>query len=201
MFGVFVFMAVLGWLFVAVFLFSAADFDLDVDVDSDVDVDLGADVDIDADVDGGIDFSGNALHLLGALFSFRSLVFFAAFFGLTGVLLTWLDSNTVLALILAIAIGFFAAFINVKLMDYLKRTSINSQLKDKKIAGNTGKIVVPIAAGRRGKVSIDINGQRLSLTAMPYNERHDQEFEVGATVVVVEVKNGSALVTAMDELN
>lgn len=197
MFGVFVFMAVFGWLFVAVFLFSAADFDLDVDVDSDVDVDLGA----DADLDGGSDWSGSALHLVGALFSFRSLVFFAAFFGLTGLLLSWLDAGTVLALILAIAIGLFAAVINVKLMDYLKRTSVSSQLKDTKIAGNVGRVVVPISPNSRGKVSVDLDGQVLSLTAMPYNERHNEEYEVGDSVVVVEVKNGSALVTAMDDLN
>ena len=197
MFGVFVFMAVFGWLFVAVFLFSAADFDLDVDVDSDVDVDLSA----DADLAGGSDWSGSALHLLGALFSFRSLVFFAAFFGLTGLLLSWLDAGSVLALILAIAIGLFAAFINVKLMDYLKRTSVSSQLKDTKIAGNVGRVVVPVSRNSRGKVSIDLDGQVLSLTAMPYNERHDEEYEVGDNVVVVEVKNGSALVTRMDELN
>lgn len=197
MFGVFVFMAVFGWLFVAVFLFSAADFDLDVDVDSDVDVDLGA----DADLDGGSDWSGSALHLLGALFSFRSLVFFAAFFGLTGLLLSWLDASSVLALILAIAIGFFAAFINVKLMDYLKRTSVSSQLKDTKIAGNVGRVVVPISPTSRGKVSVDLDGQVLSLTAMPYNERHGEEYEVGDNVVVVEVQNGSALVTRMDDLN
>lgn len=197
MFGVFVFTAVFGWLFVAVFLFSAADFDLDVDVDSDVDVDLGADV----DVDGGGDWSGSALHLVGALFSFRSLVFFAAFFGLTGLLLSWLDANAVLALVLAVAIGLFAAFINVKLMDYLKRTSVSSQLKDTKIAGNVARVVVPISPASRGKVSVDLDGQVLSLTAMPYNKRHDDAYEVGDNVVVVEVKNGSALVTRMDELN
>lgn len=190
MFGVFVFMAVFGWLFVAVFLFSAADFDIDA----------GVDADIDPDLDAGSDVGGTALHLIGALLSFRSIVFFAAFFGLSGLLLSWLDSGTVVAVILAAAIGLFAAFLNAKLMDYLKRTSINSQLKDTKIAGNVARVVVPISAASRGKVSVDVNGQKLSLTAMPYNQRHDDEFSVGDNVVVVEVKNGSALVTHMDEL-
>jgi len=193
MIGVFVFMAVIGWLFVAVFLFSAADFDMDVDVDPDLD--------LDADVDGGADLSGSAMSLLGALLSFRSLVFFAAFFGLTGLLLTWLDASTLLAIVLAIGIGLFAAVINVKLMDYLKRTSVSSQLKNTEIAGNMARVVVPITADSRGRVSVDINGQRLSLTAKPYSERHDEQYEVGDAVVVVEVKNGFALVTTMDELN
>ncbi len=183
MFGVFVFLAVFGWLFVGVFLFSAADFDTDIDVDADVDLDA----------------SNTAVHLLGALFSFRSLVFFSAFFGLTGVLLTWLDTNVIVTVALAIGLGFFAAFINVKLMDYLKRTSVSSQLTDTTIAGNTGSVVVPIEPGHKGKVSIDVNGQRIYLVASPYNDRHEERFEIGDNVVVVEVKDGSALVTRMDE--
>lgn len=193
MFTVFLFTAVVGWIFVAIFLFSAADFDIDVDVDADMDMDL--------DGDGGGALSSAGLELLGALFSFRSLVFFAAFFGLTGLLLSWLDASIILAVILAIVIGLFAAYLNVKLMQYLKRTSINSQLKDTKIAGNAATVVIPISQQSRGKVSVDVNGQRLYLIASPYNKRHDREFAVGDTVVIVEVKNGSALVTSMDELN
>lgn len=191
MFTVFLFTAVIGWIFVAVFLFSAGDFDLDLDVDADLDL----------DADGGSAASGAGLEILGAIFSFRSIVFFAAFFGLTGLLLTWLDAATILAVIIAIGIGLFAAFINVKLMQYLQRTSVNSQLKDTNIAGNAAKVTVPITAESRGKVSVDVNGQRLYLIATPYNSKHDQEFAVGDTVVIVEVKNGSALVTSMDELD
>ncbi len=194
MFTVFVFAAVIGWIFVAVFLFSAGDFDLDLDVEADIDLDM----DLDADAPAG---SGAGLEILGALFSFRSIVFFAAFFGLAGLLLLWLDAGTFLAVILAIGIGLFAAFVNVKLMQYLKRTSVNSQLKDTKIAGNAAHVTVPISRTSRGKVSVDVNGQRLYLIASPYNNKHDHEFAVGDTVVIVEVKNGSALVTPMDELD
>ncbi len=197
MIGVFVFMAVFGWLFVVVFLFSSADFDMDVDMDADLDLDI----DMDADVDSSPDFSSTGLHFLGALFSFRSIVFFAAFFGLAGLLLTWLDAGTVLAIVLAAGIGLFAAVLNVKLMQYLKRTSVSSQLRDRRIAGNSAKVTVPISGSRRGKVSVDVNGQRLYLVASPYSDRHGQEFEVGDTVVIVEVNNGSALVTPMDEFD
>ena len=189
MFAVYLFTAVVGWIFVAIFLFSAADFDVDFDTDVDIDTDTGGPM------------SGTGLELLGALFSFRSLVFFAAFFGLTGILLDWLEVGSVFTLVLAIGIGLFAALVNVKLMQYLKRTSASSQLKDRKIAGNPAHVVVPITAGKRGKVSVDIDGQRLYLTAAPFNDRHNNEFGVGDTVVIVEVSNGSALVAPMDDLN
>ncbi|MDX2342788.1 MAG: DUF1449 family protein [Acidimicrobiia bacterium] len=195
MFGVFVFLAVFGWLFVGVFLFSAADFDTGLDIDADLD----GDIDMDTDLESHADLSNSAAHLLGALFSFRSLVFFAAFFGLTGVLLTWLDTNIVVTILIAVGLGFFAAFINVKLMDYLKRTSVSSQLTDSTIAGNTANVVVPVGPGHKGKVAVDVNGQRIYLVATPYNERHQDEFAVGDSVVVVEVKNGAALITHMDK--
>ncbi len=195
MFGVFVLLAVFGWLFVGVFLFSAADFDTGLDIDADLD----GDIDMDTDLESHADLSNSAAHLLGALFSFRSLVFFAAFFGLTGVLLTWLDTNIVVTILIAVGLGFFAAFINVKLMDYLKRTSVSSQLTDSTIAGNTANVVVPVGPGHKGKVAVDVNGQRIYLVATPYNERHQDEFAVGDSVVVVEVKNGAALITHMDK--
>ncbi len=195
MFGVFVLLAVFGWLFVGVFLFSAADFDTGLDIDADLDGDIG----MDTDLESHADLSNSAAHLLGALFSFRSLVFFAAFFGLTGVLLTWLDTNIVVTILIAVGLGFFAAFINVKLMDYLKRTSVSSQLTDSTIAGNTANVVVPVGPGHKGKVAVDVNGQRIYLVATPYNERHQDEFAVGDSVVVVEVKNGAALITHMDK--
>ncbi|MDJ0953288.1 MAG: hypothetical protein QNJ81_06385 [Acidimicrobiia bacterium] len=191
MFTVFVFAAVIGWILVAVFLFSAAD----------LDVDFGVDADIDLDADGGLDVSSSGLQMLGAIFSLRSLVFLAAFFGLTGVLLTWLNAGTAAALGFAIAVGVFAAFINVRLMQYLKTTSVSSQLRDSNIEGNAAQVVVPIVAGKRGKVSVDVDGQRLYLVAAPYNERHEHDYSVGDTVVIVEVKNGSALVTPMDQLD
>ncbi len=189
MFTVFLFSAVIGWILVAVFLFSSADFDVDVGMDADI------------DLDGGVDASSSGLELLGAIFSFRSLVFFAAFFGLTGILLTWLNTSTVVAILIAIAIGVFAAFINMRLMKYLKDTSVSSQLKDTKIEGNAAKVVIPIAAGKRGKVSVDVDGQRLYLVAAPYSEKQEHDYSVGDTVVIVEVKDGSALVTPMDQLD
>jgi hypothetical protein len=198
MFGVFVFAAVFGWLFVAIFLFSSTDFDGDVGLDADMDLDVDTDLDLDTDAGGHAD---TAASLLGAFFSFRSIVFFMAFFGLTGILLTWLDTGTFLAVVAAIGIGLFAAFINVKLMDYLRRTSVSSRLTDSTIAGNAAKVIVPISRASRGKVAVTVSGQPLYLVALPFNDRQEAEYAVGDTVVIVEVKDGAALVAAMDDLD
>ena len=196
MVAIFLFAAVFGWLFVALFLFSGSDFDSDVGVDADLDLDADADL----DVDSSSGFGGLA-GLIGALLSFRSIVFFAAFFGLAGLLLTWLGTSTVLATIVGAGVGLFAAVANVQLMDYLKRTSVSSRLTDRRIAGNPAKVVLPIGPGHRGKVAVDVAGQPIYLVALPFNDRHEKEYAVGDTVVIVEVRDGSALVTAMDELD
>jgi membrane protein implicated in regulation of membrane protease activity len=193
MFTVFVFLAVVGWIFVAIFLFASADFDVDLDIDADFDLDL--------DADAGTSIADSGLSLLGALFSFRSLVFFMAFFGLTGMVMTWLGAGTALAVILAVAIGLFTAYINTKLMRYLRRTSVSSRLPDSRIAGNAATVVVPISDDSRGKVSVDVNGQRLYLIATPFAPGRGDTYAIGDTVVIVEVDRGSALVTAMDDLD
>ncbi len=199
MLGVYVFTAVFGWLLVAVFLFSGAEFGGDVDLDAGVDLDL--DPDLDADAAADIGDTGNIGQLMGALVSFRSLVFFAAFFGLTGILLNLLDSGTVVTVIAAAGVGMFAAYVNGKLMTYLMRTSVSSQLRNSKIAGNTANVIVPIGPGSKGKVAVDVNGQRLYLVARSFNESHEAEFAVGDNVVIVEVDKGSALVARMDKLD
>jgi hypothetical protein len=62
----------------------------------------------------------------------------------------------------------------------LMRTSVSSQLRDSKIAGNTANVVVPIGAGSKGKVAVDVNGQSLYLVARTYNEKHGTEYAVGS---------------------
>ena len=106
-----------------------------------------------------------------------------------------------LAVILAVAIGLFTAYINTKLLRYLKRTSVSRRLPDSRIAGNAATVVVPISDDSRGKISVDINGQRLYLIATPFTSGRGDTYAIGDTVVIVEVDRGSALVTAMDDLD
>ncbi|MCJ7752921.1 MAG: hypothetical protein MUP13_00010, partial [Thermoanaerobaculales bacterium] len=78
--GVYVFAAIVGWpcLFFCVFFGGEGG---DVDADFDIDIDVDADLDVSGGPGGGI--AAAVLSLL----SFRSLVFFLAFFGATGLIL------------------------------------------------------------------------------------------------------------------
>ena len=179
----------IGWPFVLFFLFSGGDLDADFDVDSGLDLD--PDVDIDAAGAGPLD-------AILSFLSFRALAFFAAFFGLAGLLLTWVDAGTVLTIILAAGVGFFAFWLNGMLLRYLTRSSSDSSIRDRHIEGSPATVTIPIRPGHRGRVTVNVRGQRLVFTAAPYVEHEDAVFDVGDSVVIVEVDNGTAKIATLD---
>lgn len=193
MVSLYLFAAIVGWPFVFFFLFFGgaidADFDVDMDLDADLDLDPGVDVD-----DGG------PFDALTSFLSFRSVVFFLAFFGLTGLVLTWLDANGVLTALLAVGMGAFAMWLNRTLIEYLKANSSDSQILDREIEGSRASVVLPIGPDRKGKVAVDVGGQRLYFVAGAYRPHAGNNFNKGDEVVVIEIKDGAALVAPMDSM-
>lgn len=189
MFGVYLFTAVVGWAFVAFFILFGGDADLDADFDVD------ADFDLDADFDGA---GGGLAGVAGDFLSFRSLVFFLAFFGITGIVLDFLGAAGLVALVAAVGMGVFAVWFNTRLVRFLKRSQLNTRLRNADMSGRPAEVVLPVGDGRKGRVRFDVAGNRMYLTATPF--RSGERFAVGARVVVVEVENGTARVAAMDEL-
>ena len=51
---------------------------------------------------------------------------------------------------------------------------------------------------RKGRVSVDVDGHRINLVALPYKSSEDTSFDVGDKVVIVAVEDGSAYVTNAD---
>ncbi len=188
MLGLYVFAAVVGWAFVAFFILFGADADTGFDVDADADLDL----DLDTGAGGGL------AALATDYLSFRALVFFAALFGLTGVVLDLLDANGAFTLAAAVAMGVFAVWLNARLIRYVKQSSVTTSLRDADMAGLAGEVVLPVGPGRKGRVAIEVDGQRRYLVATPF--RASGEFSVGDRVVVIEVERGGARIAAMDEL-
>ncbi len=200
MFGIYVFTAVFGWVITAALLVSGAD--LDVDIDSGVDLDLGPDLDMDLESDLHPDHSWGAegVGLLSGLLSFRSLVFFAAFFGLTGVVLTWIGSGPLLTATTAVALGLFAAYVNARLMRFLQGSDTDSLIADDRITGHLARVVVPVGPSTRGRVEVDLDGQPLQLVARPFSTSTERNFRRGEQVVVVEVDEGVALIAELSAL-
>jgi len=204
--------AIFGGGFVIPALFGALDLDADADfdlADADFDVDgLELDADLDGDFDGDADsdaenavqqVAGSAGDWIASLLTFRTMTFFATFFGLVGMVLTWLGYTEPLPLISAVALGLFAGVVNARLMSYLKRTETSAQLTETHLRGAVARVVLPITGGRRGRVEIDVAGQPTFMVALPYKDG-SADLDRGRRVVVVEVREGTAYVTAAPEL-
>ena len=209
--------ALVGWPFILLFIFfGGADADADVDLDLDTDLDLDLDLDLDtdadfefdtdADLDTDVDASGLAglgegvADFVGSLLSFRSAVFGAAFFGTTGLLLGLVESNALVTLIAAIAVGAAAWVGNSMLWRWLKTNMVGSSLTNTQIQGTTGKVVLPIDSAAKGRVALDVGGQPVYYVAKPFHQDRGDQFAVGDEVVVIEVHEGTALVARLDSL-
>lgn len=211
MIWVYVAAAIFGGGFVIPALLGVIDFDSGVDVDfGDADLDttgLDADVDVDVDVDLDTDQDSAARQVvtgagdwIGSLLTFRTLTFVALFFGVVGALLNRLDYPEPLPFVVALALGLFAGVLNARLMAYLKRSDTTSHLTERDLRGTLARVVLPITDGRRGRVEIDMAGQPTFMVALPYKDG-SPDLATGERVVVVEVRQGTAYVTAAPELS
>jgi membrane protein implicated in regulation of membrane protease activity len=196
MFSVYLFATIVGWPFVLFFLFFGSDVDADADVDFDaeVDVDLEADSDVSAVAGAG---SGVADVVLSIL-SFRSLVFLLAFFGTTGLVLRALGVSGAPTFVLALAMGLFAGYLNARLYAYLKRSSVSTDISDAALRGSRARVVLPVSGDRKGRIEVDVDGQPVFVTALPFDDRHGASFEPGERVVVVDIDHGTALISRLE---
>lgn len=192
--AVFAFAAIVGWPFLVFFVFFGGE---GGDVDADLDLDLEVDADLDTAGGFGEGIAASALSLL----SFRSIVFFLAFFGATGLILTALETGSVVALILAIVLGLFAASFNNRVFRYLKSSSVETEVSDRALSGAVGRVTVPISVASKGRITCQVEGRTINLTAVPFDANEQSEFEVGESVVVVEVTKGAARVSSFRELS
>ena len=183
---------IVGGFFVLLSIFGG---DADSDVDMDFDVD--ADFDMDADFDGEIDIdTGDMDSDIGAgpgfidLLSIRTLFLFAAFFGLTGMLLTWAGTPEPTVAITASSLGAVIGLGGNYLIKKVAYQHISSDITTQDMKGMTGKVLIPFSGAERGKISLVVKGNEVRLLAQSLDESSNEEFSPGDEVVVVRTENG-----------
>lgn len=192
---------IVGGFFVLLSIFgggdSEADADVDFDADVDADFDLDADADVDFDTDTDFDSEADAdVHVgtsgdIGAgpgfidLFTLRALFLFAAFFGLTGVLLSLINTGEPVTAILAFLTGAIVGLGGNYIIKRIGYAHISSSVTSLDLKGRTGQVIIPFEGADRGKISLVSKGQRLQLVARAFEE--EETFEPGDEVVIVRV--------------
>ena len=178
--GIFVFLAAVGGLDGVDF---AGDFDgnFDVAIDSDGDGILD---DVDVGTHLGETFAVLRSRWWLPLLSLRFWTFGLCFFGLTGLLLTWVQPGLEawLVALIALLMGLFCGLVAALVLRSLSRQSVSSLIKPEALTGQLGTVEIPFDTHSRGKVSLSIGGSIVSFFAITQEER---EFQKGDAVLVV----------------
>jgi membrane protein implicated in regulation of membrane protease activity len=149
--------------------------------------------------DDGVGDQNGVGALMLRLLPLSSVAIAVAAFGVCGLALELSGTSAVVAFAGAVAVGVVAAVLNGTVFAYVRRSESGATPGDDELAGTVGRVVHPVTEGRRGRIAVSAGGQRRYLSAQALSQGSDRiELEVGAPVLVVEVRGGVASVTRLD---
>lgn len=183
----YIFCLVVGGGLLALSLFG--DF-LEGDVDADGALELEGDANLDAD---GADFA--------RLFSLRAIVYTLFGFGAAGAVLhaVWGGGRPGLTAAVAGGMGIASGALINTVFGYLKRTESGAMEGEDSLIGLRGKVRLEITEGGIGEVRIDGGARQFRIRARADDlEDAGVALEAGRPVVVVDVKEGVAVVAPME---
>lgn len=183
MFTLYVVCLILGGALVALSIFGGGDFDADVDVPSDLDM----------EVEGGEGVAAAARFL-----SLRNAVFFTAFFGLTGTLLTLLAIPVPIVGICAASTGVLAGVVVHRLMGYLRDSESGALADADAFTGAPAVVLFDFDRKHKGKVAVKSGDRTHRFVACPHAAAAKRRFRSGDEVIVVRVEGGVAEVAGRD---
>ena len=132
--------------------------------------------------------------------SLRTLTYFLFVFGGVGAILTktWNAATMPLVLLLSVVAGLSVGGAVAMAFNYLRNTDSGAGDSDESFVGLPGSLTLPIGSSGMGKVLVQRGDRTYELLARP----HDAAV-AGASkwksVIVVEMKGGTALVTPSDD--
>jgi len=157
----------------------------------------GGDTDaaFDADAAGDVaEMDGEGLAAAARFLSFRDLVFFVTFFGLTGTLLTALGIGPLLAAPFSVAVGVAAGALVHRVMVTLARTESGELADGAALEGTLASVVVGIDRKHQGKIAVNGGDHTFQLVACLHEQAEARRLRVGDEVVIVRVADGVAQV-------
>ncbi len=166
---------------------------------------LGASLILGGHADHAVEAHGEVAHpaaagdpqgiesFLLSMLSARFWTFFAAFFGLTGLVLDGFGviASPLLAAVLAVAMGLFAGMFASWLVRVMTAESSNSAVVSTDYVGKSGRLLVGFGPGATGKVRVEVKGSTIDLLCTAMDEG---TYEVHDEVLVVEMDGTRAKV-------
>ncbi len=191
---------IVGGFFVALSIFGGGDHDGGGDADAGGDMALDAHVDVDAaDASGDLELTA---HEIGAgpglvdLFSLRTIFLFAAFFGLTGVLLEWVGTEEPFRFLMSLGMGIITGLGGTYVIKRIGYQNVSSDITADDLIGKTARVTIPIEGEGKGKVSLNAKDTHMHLIAQAFDD--ESRFAVGDEVVVVSMEGHTAKVIKPD---
>jgi len=202
--GTFVLLSALGGLDGADF---AADFDAEVDVDAEAELDAQTGTAIASDTDTSLDdvdvgTQGGAVasrRRWSPFLSLRFWTFALCFFGLTGLLVSWVQPGLAsgIVLLMALLMGLLCGMAAAVALRSLSRNAISSLTRPEDLTGQIGTVEIPFDVHSRGKVRLKIRGSTVGFFALT---QEDRAFQPGESVLVVGLENNKLWVVSADAL-
>jgi membrane protein implicated in regulation of membrane protease activity len=165
--------------------------DVDHDVDMDTDTHLGAGESLEMDSDH--DFQSHVEEVASAdavkFISFRNIIFFMAFFGLTGTSMSILSITSLVTLFSAIGVGMFSAVLGFRFLKYLKENESGEAFDIYKLKGMNGTVTIPVSKERKGKISVNLGINTIDILAQASDIAKKEKFAPGDEVLIIDVRN------------
>ena len=196
---------ILGGLLIGASIVLGGDSGFDNDVDTDAD--FGGELELE--VAGAADGNGDLLYMdseAGAWLPFLSMRFWTfglASFGLTGSLFSL--STTVgmaniaeaISLGVSISVGVVVGWATSWAFQKLKSQRVTGEVGLQQLKGCEATVLLSVNSAKNGKIRTLVGGQTVDLLASSLDEH---SLERGSKVLIVDIKDGIAMVTQMGQI-
>ncbi len=130
--------------------------------------------------------------------SFRNVIYFLTFFGLTGTTFTLLSISAFISLLASGAIGALSWIFGYKLFKYLKDSETGKGIETSDLKGKICKVTLPVKKEQKGKIIVYLEEQIIELQAIVSEASSKNEFVTGERALIVDIKDNIAYIDTTD---
>ena len=159
--------------------------------DGDMDKDVSFDKDFSLDVDGEAGGDFDSMGWLPFL-SLRFWTFFLGLFGLSGILLTGMESGSTVTLVTSGFLGVGMAYPISYLFQHLKKESVTSNTSSESYTQEMATTLLPFRPNGQGKIRISSGGELIDIIA---NNPTSHNIEQDVEVLIVSMDDGIATIS------